>query len=106
MNVCAILDAPRYLGKGALGILLPSFLEVFKGNRVTYTASAAPARMILVSEKNLCAPFPFAPNDPAPAPRPLLDAFKHKNLGLVQLRKEPIDASAEATARTVLCIMI
>ena len=72
----------------------------------THTASAVPARIHRVSEKYLCAPFPLAPNVPAPAPSPLLDAFKHKYLGLAQVRNAPIDASAEATARTVRCILL
>jgi hypothetical protein len=72
----------------------------------TYTASATPARIHLVSEKYLCAPLPLAPKVPALAPRLLLGAFKHKYLGLAQLRNDPIDASTEATARTVRCIFV
>jgi hypothetical protein len=42
----------------------------------------------------------------APVPKPLLGAFKHKYLGLAQVRSDPIDASTEATARTVRCILV
>lgn len=81
-------------------------IGVYLNGTFTYTASALAASIHLVSEKYLCAPFPLTPKVPTVAPRPLLDAFKHKYRGLPHLRIDPIDASAEATARTVLCIFI
>mgnify|MGYP003633535997 FL=1 len=78
--------------------------EALKEHRRTYTASAAPARAILDSENNLC-PFPFP--TAGPAPRLLLDAFKHRNLGLdVQLLTDAMEDSATAAARTALCALI
>ena len=70
----------------------------------TYTASAAPARAILDSENNL---WPIAFTTVGPAPRLRFDAFKQRNLGLEeQLRKEAMEDSATAAARTALCALI
>lgn len=64
--------------------------------------------MLLDSEKYLCAPFPpntIAGDEAGSKTRP--GAFKHRNLGLAApFLKAPKDASAEAAARTALCILI
>ncbi len=66
----------------------------------THTASAAPARTLLDSEKYLCAPCPL-PVALTPVPRAA--ALRQRNRGLdAQLLTDPIDTSAEAAALTAL----
>ena len=68
----------------------------------TYTASAAPARMLLDTEKHL-APFPL----PTITRTLLLGTFKHRNLGReAQFLREVTDDSAEVAARTALCALM
>jgi hypothetical protein len=68
------------------------------------TASAAPARTLVDCEKYLLAPWLLLA---VLTTSGRVDAFMHRNLGLdAQLRKGTIDASAEATARIALCVLI
>jgi hypothetical protein len=70
----------------------------------THTASAAPARRFLDSEKYLCAPCPL-PAAGVAAPR--VAALRQRKRGLdAQLLTDPIDASTEAAARTALCTLM
>jgi hypothetical protein len=96
-------DCPTFSMPTAFLRIEPQNFTLTKKMGHTHTASAAPALTILDWENNLCVSLLRA----AAAPNPRFCAFKHKNLGLeAHPLREPIDASAEATARTALCILM